>query len=79
VGWTDLLMLEALSKCLSAIFFFVPGRVGTEEAGQAFVFQMLGFGLTRGVGLALVQRLRAFTWSAAGLYFLAKHAVRREP
>lgn len=76
VGWVDVLIVEALSKLISTTFFFVPGRVGTDEGGQALVFELLGFGMARGVGLALVQRLRALTWSVAGLYFLARYAVR---
>jgi len=76
VGWVDVLILEGLGKLISTTFFFVPGRVGTDEGGQALVFELLGFGMARGVGLALVQRLRALTWSAAGLFFLARYAVK---
>lgn len=76
VGWVDVLILEALGKLISTTFFFVPGRVGTDEGGQALVFELLGFGMARGVSLALVQRLRALTWSAAGLFFLARYAMR---
>lgn len=77
VGWVDLLILEALTKVIKAMFFFVPGRVGTDEGGIAVVFELLGFGLARGIGLALVRRLRALVWSAAGLVFLSRHALRR--
>lgn len=77
VGWVDVLILEAMGKLISTAFFFVPGRVGTDEGGQAVVFEVLGFGMARGVGLALVQRLRALVWSAAGLFFLGRYALRR--
>lgn len=77
LGWVDLLILEALSKVIKAMFFFVPGRVGTDEGGIAIVFQALGFGLARGVGLALVRRVRALVWAAAGLVFLSRYALRR--
>lgn len=76
VRWVDVLILEALGKLISTTFFFVPGRVGTDEGGQALVFELLGFGLARGVGLALVQRLRALTWSVAGIFFLTRYALR---
>lgn len=77
VSLTELLILEALTKAIKALFFFVPGRVGTDEGGIALVFQALGFGLARGVGLALVRRLRALVWAAAGLVFLSRYALRR--
>lgn len=77
VGLAELLILEALTKVIKALFFFVPGRVGTDEGGIGVVFQALGFGLARGVGLALVRRLRAMVWSAAGLFFLSRYALRR--
>lgn len=77
VSWVDVLILEALSKAISTMFFFVPARVGTDEGGLAVVFELLGFGMARGVGLALVQRLRALVWSGAGLVFLGRYAMRR--
>lgn len=73
----DLLILEALGKIISTLFFFVPARVGTDEGGMGAVFELMGYGLALGVGLALVQRLRALTWSAAGLIFLSRYATRR--
>ncbi|MFQ5777488.1 MAG: lysylphosphatidylglycerol synthase domain-containing protein [Terriglobia bacterium] len=77
VGWVDLLLFEALAKIIKTLFFFVPGRVGTDEGGYAVVFQALGLGLALGVGLALVRRLRSLLWSGAGLVILARYAVRR--
>jgi len=72
-----LLIIEALSKVIKAMFFFVPGRVGTDEGGIALVFQWLQYGWALGVGLGLVRRLRALVWSAAGLVFLSRYALRR--
>jgi uncharacterized membrane protein YbhN (UPF0104 family) len=77
VGWVDVLIIETLSKVISTLFFFVPGRVGTEEGGLAAVSALLGFGAARGVGLALVQRLRAVVWSAVGLLILSRYALRK--
>ncbi|MGH9863692.1 MAG: lysylphosphatidylglycerol synthase domain-containing protein [Candidatus Acidiferrales bacterium] len=76
LGWVDVLILEALGKLISLMFFFVPARLGTDEGGQAVVFKLLEFGVARGVGLALVQRLRALVWSLGGLLFLARYAIR---
>ncbi|MBI2955966.1 MAG: flippase-like domain-containing protein [Acidobacteria bacterium] len=77
LGGVEVLMVEALSKVLSALFFYVPGRIGTDEAGQAVVFgELLGYGPAWGVSLALVRRLRAIVWTAVGLVYLARYAVR---
>jgi uncharacterized protein (TIRG00374 family) len=76
-GWVDVLIIETLSKVISTVFFFVPGRVGTEEGGLAGVCALLGFGAARGVSLALVQRLRAVIWSALGLLILSRYAARK--
>lgn len=77
IGLGDLFIFEAMSKIISTLFFFVPARLGTDEGGQAVVFQLLGFGLANGVGLALVQRLRGLTWSAGGIVVLARHSLRK--
>jgi uncharacterized protein (TIRG00374 family) len=77
VTWVDVLIIEALGKIVSMMFFFVPGRVGTEEGGYALIFKLLDFGLARGISLALVQRLRAIVWSLLGLLWLARYALRR--
>lgn len=77
VTLADLFILEAMGKVISTMFFFVPARVGTDEGGMGAVFALMGFGLARGVGLALVQRLRALTWSALGVVFLGRYALRR--
>lgn len=73
----DVFVVEAMSKVISTLFFFVPARVGTDEGGQAIVFDLLGFGLARGIGFALIQRLRALSWSAVGVLVLARRSVKR--
>jgi uncharacterized membrane protein YbhN (UPF0104 family) len=77
VGLAELIIMEGMGKVIKAMFFFVPGRVGTDEAGMAFVFQALGYGWALGIGLGLVRRLRALVWTGAGLAFLSRHVLRR--
>ncbi len=76
VGWADALLIEAFSKGVTTLFFFVPGRVGTDEAGMVGLFKLLRFGVEHGISLALVQRLRGIFWAAVGLAFLARYTVR---
>jgi len=77
VGWADALFIEAFSKGVTTLFFFVPGRVGTDEGGMVALFKLLRFGVEHGISLALVQRLRGIFWAAVGLAFLARYTVRR--
>lgn len=78
VTWADLLILEGMTKVFKTLFFFVPARMGTDEGGMAAVFEMIGFGFSQGVSLALVRRLRATLWSGVGLIFLSRYALTRE-
>lgn len=77
IGWSEVLIFEGMTKVFKLIFFFVPARVGTDEAATAVISRWLGYGLGPGVGLALVRRLRALVWTALGVALLGRYAVRR--
>jgi len=77
LSWADVLIIEAFSKGLTTLFFFVPGRVGTDEGGMVALFNLLGLGVAVGASLALVKRLRGIFWAAVGLLFLARYTVPR--
>ncbi len=77
ISWVDVVIIEAFSKGLTTIFFFVPGRVGTDEGGLVALFKLMRLGVEHGASLALVQRLRGIFWAAVGLALLARYAVRR--
>jgi uncharacterized membrane protein YbhN (UPF0104 family) len=77
ISWVEVVIIEAFSKGLTTIFFFVPGRVGTDEGGLVALFKLMRLGVAHGASLALVQRLRGIFWAAVGLALLARYAVRR--
>lgn len=77
ISWVDVVIIEAFSKGLTTIFFFVPGRVGTDEGGLVALFKLMRLGVAHGASLALVQRLRGIFWAAVGLALLGRYAVRR--
>ncbi|MEO7540305.1 MAG: lysylphosphatidylglycerol synthase domain-containing protein [Pyrinomonadaceae bacterium] len=60
-------IIEAMMKIVNILFFFVPGQVGVLEGGNAFVFKVLGLGLTAGVTLSLVEKIRTIFWGGYGL------------
>jgi uncharacterized protein (TIRG00374 family) len=51
---------------------FVPGNLGTHEAGAVMIFSFLGFSAEAAMGFALLRRVRQMFWIALGLGILAK-------
>jgi glycosyltransferase 2 family protein len=65
------LAIDVLGVALNNLMFFVPLRVGTQEAGKALVFAMLGLNPTQGLAAGVVCRIRELIWAFAGLAVLA--------
>lgn len=57
--------------------FFIPGRLGAQEAGDVAVFTALGFGASAGLAFTLVRRLREVFWATVG--FIALAVLCRRP
>ncbi|MEP6959437.1 MAG: flippase-like domain-containing protein [Nitrospirota bacterium] len=49
---------------------FVPGNLGTQEAGVVMIFSLLGFTPESAIAFALLRRVRQLVWIAAGLGLL---------
>jgi len=49
---------------------FVPGNLGTQEAGVVMIFSVLGFAPESAIAFALLRRIRQLVWIAAGLGIL---------
>jgi uncharacterized membrane protein YbhN (UPF0104 family) len=69
-------IIEAATKLINLAFFFVPGRAGVYESGNALVLEGLGLGAGAGVALAIVRKLRAFFWAGWGLAALGVIGLR---
>jgi hypothetical protein len=65
-----------LGVALSNLTFFIPFRVGTQEAGKALVFAMLGLSPTQGLAAGVVCRIRELTWALIGLQVLAHSQLK---
>jgi hypothetical protein len=66
-------LVDAATKPMGGIFFFVPGQIGTNEAVLAAVFDALGLPAAAGVVVGLARRLRSVivaTVGLAGLWWL---------
>ncbi|HET8533689.1 MAG TPA: lysylphosphatidylglycerol synthase domain-containing protein [Methylomirabilota bacterium] len=68
-------MVDAFGAGVGFAAFFIPARLGAQEAGDVAVFTALGFGAPAGLAFSLVRRLREVLWAAVG--FLALAALQR--
>ena len=55
---------------------FVPGNLGTQEAGVVMIFSVLGLAPESAIAFALLRRMRQVVWIAAGLGILARVPLR---
>lgn len=60
-------LIDAATKPMGGVFFFVPGQVGTNEAVLAAVFGALGLPPAAGVVVGLARRLRSALVAAVGV------------
>jgi hypothetical protein len=51
--------------------FFVPLRAGTQEAGKALAFGILGLNPVQGLAAGMICRIRELAWAFIGLAILA--------
>ncbi len=75
----DALILEGLTKLLTAVGTVNPGNVGTYEGGNMAFAKLLGFTSTQGLTLGLCRRVRAIFWAIVGcicLMWLSKSSQR---
>lgn len=60
------IMLEALLQLVRTASFFIPGNLGTQEAGLAFFVYLHGFDPALGFAVSLLKRLRQIVWTGVG-------------
>jgi hypothetical protein len=71
-------LVEAVTKVINLVFFFVPTRAGVYESGNALLLQSLGMSAASGVALAVIRKLRAFVWAGYGLIVIGSMSFKRE-
>ncbi len=79
--FTEAMTVEALLQLIRTASFFIPGNLGAQEGGLAFLMARLGVDPVLGVGLSLLKRFRQILWTAAGFlvwgYFQYEDAKTR--
>ncbi len=63
--------IESLSTFVDAVFFFVPGQMGTRELGLVGIMRAMGVDDVMGISLGLIRRIRVLAWAALGMGCLA--------
>lgn len=66
ITWSGAYFSAAAGMLVSATLVFIPGGLGASEGGHAFVFEAIGLGVTAGVTVALVRRIRNYVMAAMG-------------
>ncbi len=69
--WTAL-VIQAWLVIVVRLTAFVPGSLGTQEAGAVMIFALLGLPSEGAMAFALLRRVRQLGWIAAGLTLLAR-------
>jgi glycosyltransferase 2 family protein len=72
------LAVEVLGVALNNVMFFVPLRAGTQEAGKALVFAVLGLDPAQGLAAGVICRIRELTWAFVGLAILARSRLQNQ-
>lgn len=70
---TTAFILESVNRAINVIFKFIPFRLGVDEVGTGIVSQVLGYGTTVGVTLAIVRKARVLCWSSLGIVLFIRH------
>ena len=61
------MLIEVLSSMIDGIFFMVPAKVGTQEAGKTAIFVLLGLPAQTGLAFGIVRHIRELSWASLGL------------
>jgi hypothetical protein len=67
IGFLQLLATEGATRIAKILTFYIPARVGADEASGAGAFVLFGMDGAAGLTLAIARRIQALVWVAAGL------------
>jgi hypothetical protein len=71
--------IEFLSNLIDALAFWVPAKIGTQEAGKTAIFAGLGLPPEMGFTLGVIRHVRELTWAGLGLGLYAHHQKKTPP
>ncbi len=71
------LAIETLSNVVDGLMFMVPAKLGTQEAGKALIFRVLGLPAVQGLSFGIVRHVRELVWASAGFAIYALNQRKR--
>lgn len=71
-GTLSALVIQVWSVIVTRLTTFVPGNLGTQEAGMVAIFSSLGLTPESGMAFAILRRIRQVGWIAVGFGLFAK-------
>lgn len=75
VHWTQAVAIEAFTAVAKGVGIFVPGALGVQESGIAFLCRILGLPDAMGISYAILRRAREVIYVLLGGFFLAREGV----
>ena len=72
-------ILEMANRLITVVFKIIPLRLGVDEAGTAYIAQLLGLTTRTGLTIAIVRKLRMLCWSLVGGLLLVKAGMTPQP
>ncbi|MFA5139510.1 MAG: lysylphosphatidylglycerol synthase domain-containing protein [Elusimicrobiota bacterium] len=76
VSFATAIAIESLSCVFDAMCFFVPAKMGSQEAGKTAIFALLGLGARTGLAFGVVRHIRELTWAASGMLLYTLHVKK---
>lgn len=76
VSWSAALGIEVLSVIVDAVFFFMPGKLGTQEGGKMLAVTLFGLPPDKGLAMGFIRRGRELFWDGIGLAVYALMRAR---
>jgi putative membrane protein len=77
VPWQTALIIEALGQVTRAVALVIPGGLGAQELGGAWLCTRLGMPADAAATLWLLKRARELGFDAVGLLYLTRTTMRR--
>jgi hypothetical protein len=73
LGLETAFCIEFLSNMVDALAFWVPAKVGTQEAGKTAIFAGFGYPGEVGFTVGIIRHVRELCWAGFGLALYAAH------
>lgn len=74
--WEQALALEGLMNSITMATFFIPGNLGSQEAGLIYLSALFGLSAPFGALMVVLRRMREVIWIAIGFVCLAVQGSR---